>query len=772
MSSKKYHILKFSGLLGLLLLSACSSQETSNNTVKTSYYLAPAASYDTQVDLGDSDVQLLGNLKFSPQNKLYTGADNIPLALYYDSSDTSDGYSALSSWRHTYTRSMDRYNHVDYDALRKKSPQYDSKQEACSAGFKMIKDEIYNGAFKGSNAVLDSTNDLCSVQNAQGETLLTLPLFANRAEQNFHTLSREDGTTLIFIEGDDEDSYHALNNPVLTLEKAADTWVFTDDQDIKETYNTSGLLVKRMIQGQTLNFEYDDNEQLIKIYDEFNHDLTFTYDDQGTLLTLSNNQDNIINVFENNASHLKGTHLKNGSETLKLFSLKYDKASRLIEINYPDSNVSFVYEYNPNGQVIKKETQTLQGETLSENHYTYGENTFLISDAKAHQTAITYDFTNTSVKPRLLDNNKTHLEIDYDAQGLLKSLKSDDLVAEVTHNAKGLISSIVTDANNTITYDYDETHNRPTKILFNETLQTLVYNLLGQVVASNKEKVSNLLSSSAYSTSSLTYYTYDEKGRLTKVTSPSGAEKSYEFASKAAQFSHTLPSIFDDDYETLMCSWNLEMNQAFPHSKRYYKGANYNYYDWATVDQLGFAQKTLLDKKYIYIGYSYGGDSVLALSNSFTFNKPNLEVEVLITIDPVGWVPTYYPTTQKWINVTAKTTMKTITSGAFKYVGRIWGIPQYRWVETEVYTPDLDEGDLLASSGGKETYAPLQDGLIGAPHEQINYIGHHGDFNCMLAEVSNRYPEMGLFKRDVNDSRNGVLVLGCYMGTGSITLVE
>ena len=42
----------------------------------------------------------------------------------------------------------------------------------------------------------------------------------------------------------------------------------------------------------------------------------------------------------------------------------------------------------------------------------------------------------------------------------------------------------------------------------------------------------------------------------------------------------------------------------------------------------------------------------------------------------------------------------------------------------------------------------------------------------MLAEVSNSYPEIGLFKVDTDDTREEEVIEGCNMGSGSITLVD
>ena len=763
--------------ISLLFFSACSSdvkeEVVQNGVAQSSYYITPLNAYDTQAGLGESDVEALGNLRQSAQNPLYTGIDTINLEMNYDSQGYSDNLDSFGAWRHSFSKSMDQYRSIDYDGLDIKSQMYSSKEEVCLSGFDEIKDRAYSATLADATARFDAESDTCMITSATGELLLNLPIFSPTEQQNFHTFTRADGETLVFVPTEDG-GFESTTDKRVRLRANGSEWELVNSDDTIETYGENGRLLSVMSQGLRVNLSYDSEGRLSELEDAFGNVVTLAYDEAGYISEVRNSNDEIVNHFEVEEGRLKELYLSNADEILELFAAEYEEGGRLNRLTYAESEVSFSYDYNENAQVIHKVIRDADDNVLDENSFAYTAEGLTVSDEQNNTTQITFEMMESSLKTlsitNSVDGNSSTLELSYDEEGFLQRLQNSDFVTTLEHNFRGLITSIIGDNNLSIAFGYDETHNRPTQITQGDDIQTIIYDRFGAIIASIRETYNEFVSRSPGRRAALmTRYDYDEKGRLLSVK-PANAPQRSVISEWFASEEEALPSIFDDSYETLLCSWNIDMNEAKPHSETYYKGSNAKYYDWVELDQPGF-ETTLEDKKYIFIGYSYGGDSVLELSTRDLSATPNLEVDLTITIDPVGWVPTFEPNTKKWINVTAQTTVKRIESGHFEYVGKKWGIPQYKWVRIVKTIPRLDSSDLLASAGGKETYLPLIDGA-GNAHEQINYTGHHTDFNCMLAEVSNRYPEIGLFKVDADDRREGEVIEGCNMGSGTITLVD
>ena len=757
----------------LLFLSGCSSEsndEVINNSYNNSYYITPLNVYDKQAGLGESDVEALGDLRQTAKSPLHTGTDTISLEMYYDSQNSSDHLESFGTWRHSYAQSMDQYKQVDYEALDVKSLKYSSKEEVCQSGFNEIKDRAYSATLAEATSTFDPASDTCLIRNTQGALLLSLPVFSASERQSFHIFTRADGEALVFVPTA-EGGFESTTDKSVRLKQKGSEWELVLKDDSIEVYDTNGKLLSVRSQGLQLTFHYDNESQLVRIEDAFENTVSFEYDEAGYIAAIYNSNDVIANHFEVVEGQLKEVYLSRDEEKLELFNAEYD-AGKLSALRYPERDLSLFYTYNDNGQVIHETTKDADGNVLDENSFEYTAQGMTVRDQQNNTTEITFKMMASSLKPLSVSNSVDRqsdvISLTYGTNGFLEKIGNSDFETRIEHNDRGLITSIVSDNNLSISFGYDETHSRPTKIMLGDDIQTIVYNELGSIVASLKETYDAYISRApGRSDVLMTHYTYDDKGRLLSIDSANGYQRVASFSSAVTDLK---PSIFDDTYETVLSSWNTDFNEAKPHSEMYYKGSNVTYYDWINVDKAGF-EDVLKDKKHIFIGYSYGADSVLELSTRDLSATPNLEVDLMITIDPVGWIPTLNPMTKEWINVTAQTTVKRIESGHFEYVGRWWGIPQYRWVKTVKSIPKLDASDLLASAGGKQTYLPLIDGA-GKAHEQINYTGHHISFNCMLAEVSNRYPEIGLFKVTADDTRTGQVIEACNMGSGSITLVD
>jgi len=771
-------------LSAILLISACGSQESatqkssSQESVQEGYYLSPLRSVERQVDLGKSDVSLLGELHVETQNNLYTGIGNIPMKLYYNSLNENN---SSSSWRHSFSKNMDDFKKRNYSKLAVKSEHFSSKESACSEGFDAIKDLLYKGTLSEYSASFQQQSDTCAIYDANSTLLVELPIYSQSdTALKYHILQREGGDELLFTP-DENGTLRALSDRRLHLEQNGTRWIFSDENDVREVYDAKGLLQETLTQGQSLKLSYDEDGHLEKVADNFNNSVAFTYDEKGSLQSLSNSRDAIVTHFDINEGKLKAIHLVKGEENLTVLQANYTQDGLLKTLSYPQSDVNFSYEYNQLKQVVHKKITDLKNSYKRNVAYAYSKNSFSTSDDLNQSLTIDFEMLASTLKATSIKDKNSTLTLEYDKQGLLQKMQNSSFVVKLRHNLQGLITLMQTDANNSVEFSYDGIHNRPTQIIQNGEVQTLAYNLLGQVVASAKEKLDEYLqkrSQNNVQTSYQKYYTYDAKGRVTAITDAEGRIKDFDYSSKRAQtralitIDKELPSIFNPEYETLISSWNLNYNQAKPHAEKYYTDTTATYLDWTVADRADYHTENLQNKKYIFIGYSYGADSLLEISTRDMSELPNFSAELIITIDPVGWVPTLDPKTKNWINVTAYVNMKELKEGHFEYSGKKWGIPQYKWVVTTKYVPVYGAGDLLAMSGGKSTYAPLVDGLVGKSHEQIDFLANHDEFNCMLAEVSNRHPEIGLFKVTHDDNRDGKFIDKCHIGSSKIYLRE
>ena len=779
---RPYKLVSFlSSVTAMFLLSACSSDNTTTpeRSVETaqelsapSYYMRPSRSYDKQANLGKSDVSLLGELSFSAPNALYTGIDTIPLAFYYN--DEAQDESSFGAWRHSFSKRLD--SHV-LPLATLTSQTYGSKEELCENGFNDMQNYMDRLGIANYSVVFNTEADTCQVFDEDERLVVELPIYSeNNETMAYHMLTREDGEKLLFTPSE-EGVFRAVNDARLLLVQEGDDWVFSNENDVQETYNSEGQLREVMMQGQRINLAYAEDGKLVRIADAFGNEVTFVYDEAGRITKIENSEDAITNLFTFYGNNIASHVLQNQEENLTLFNAVYDAQERIETLNYP-SDVNLSYRYNAFNEVIAKTMVDLKNKLQVHNRYKYSQEHFYIFDDANNTLNIDYEMLNSSIKVRHIQDNNASLSLDYDRSGLLETLQTEEFRTELSYNLQGLITAIRGENNQSVAFSYDDLHNMPTQIIRDGQVQTVVYNLLGQIVESSRETFQDYFAQrSAGRKSKMKYYSYDEKGRLVQVDYPNAQSHMYTYensvkkASTLVDISEALPSLFDATYHTVLSSWNLEFNEALPHSERYYKGSNTTYYDWVAVDDDEF-HTTLYDGSYIFIGYSYGGDSVLELSTRDFSATPNLEVDLIVTIDPVGWLPTLEPTSKNWINVTARTTMKELKNGRFEYSGKKWGIPIYKWVVSTKYVPEYDPSDLLAVSGGKKTYLPLAGTLQGGTHEQIDFLGHHTEFNCMLAEVSNRHPEIGLFKENSEDSRKGKFIDGCHMGSSKTYLIE
>ncbi len=520
---------------------------------------------------------------------------------YYNSKGAyKTGAGMAAGWRHSYSRELDeapeRRPRIFYGvSSAERSNFYSSAADACTSGW----DDIKAGIWSGDLATATATHpggSTCKI-SAGGKTVAYIavrrgsswPIYT--APATIKKITRPNGATLTF-ELDGSDWINALD-PALTLEQAGGNWVFTDTDDTTETFDSSGRLVSISYRnGQTETLIYnlsaaqggdDDATTLDRVTGSFGHSLSFGYNTEGGLISVTtpdgtiiygyDNHENLSSVtypdtstrqylyHENNAlpHQLTGIMDENGD---RFATWAYDSAGRAILSERAGGQKRVEFAYNPNG------TTTL---TL------------------ANGASRTYDFTvqqgarkleSLSGVPCTSCPDGDTQSLTYDANGYVDEATDwNGNVTKTARNADGLITTL-TEAKGTMeqrvtTYQWHPSFRLPTKITTPRNVTDYVYdtdgnptsitvsgggktrawvftyNTHGQVLTIDgpRTDVSDVTTLAYYpcttgaecgqlqsATNALSHVTtfdsYDASGRLTQMTDPNGLQTAFTYDSR------------------------------------------------------------------------------------------------------------------------------------------------------------------------------------------------------------------------------------------------
>ncbi|MEE9421909.1 MAG: DUF6531 domain-containing protein [Gammaproteobacteria bacterium] len=202
-------------------------------------------------------------------------------------------------WRSDFSQRMDSLPVPEYVGLAggEASSSYPTPDAACISGFVEIKSSVWGGTLSGASAEY-AGGSLCRIYLGQqtlawfnvngGVTVGLLPT-------SIHTITRANGMTYVFQQTNGQ-WFDALN-PDFKLQAQGTDWVFTDNDNTKETYNPSGQLITiTSVSGRTTTLTYDlaigaggdDNlDTLDHVSEDAGHFLSFTYIDNAGQSRLS-----------------------------------------------------------------------------------------------------------------------------------------------------------------------------------------------------------------------------------------------------------------------------------------------------------------------------------------------------------------------------------------------------------------------------------------------------------------------------------------------------
>ncbi len=229
----------------------------------------------------------------------------IRFSRYYHSKSTQSSLNSLGvHWRHSFSSKLDDDSKTQafIDNSNVKSNRYSTKASACQGGWGEIKDRAFHGLMLDTTAVYQ--NELCDIQR-NGTTVATLVVRSTGQipqplpGQTSHTLTRPDGTILTFEQ--QAGQWVTTSKTPVKLEQIGTNWHFTDLDDTVEVYDTTGNLVSSTTRNGLLTaLSYNPDETLHQVTGPFGHALTFAYDANSRIDTVTSPQGSFTYRYDTN----------------------------------------------------------------------------------------------------------------------------------------------------------------------------------------------------------------------------------------------------------------------------------------------------------------------------------------------------------------------------------------------------------------------------------------------------------------------------------------
>ena len=538
-----------------------------------------------------------GNKSQTENDYAGSASGGLRFTRYYNSKGSyKTGKAMAAGWRHSYSRSLDeepdRKPTLKFAApVSHQSAFYQTPAQACTSGWGDIKDAVWAGSLSTATATFAGGSH-CRLTSGS-TTVAYFPIRSvtgwtgQSPSATVKSVSRPDGASYKF-ELDGSVWVNTLN-PALKLEQSGSNWVFTDAEDTKETYNAAGQLVSisyRNGQAETLEYDLtvsqggdDDSSTLDKVTGPFGHSISFSYNSNGHLDSVTTPDgaiqyaydvdENLTTVtypdsttrqylFEDTdlPNHLTGLIDENSA---RFATWDYDVSGRAVSSEHAGGKERVQLAYNSDG------TTTLTLANGAVRTYTFGN-----EQGERRLTSLSGDVcgdcSGGDIKSR-----------EYDGNGFLSETTDwNNNVTKMTRNGRGLVETLteafgltderetatvwhstfrlptkVTSPRNVTDYTHDANGNILTAIISGGGKTrgwTFTYNTSGQPLTINgpRTDVTDITTLEYYTcttggecgqlkkvTNALghmtTYDTYDSAGRLTKMTDPNGLATAYTY---------------------------------------------------------------------------------------------------------------------------------------------------------------------------------------------------------------------------------------------------
>jgi len=528
-----------------------------------------------------------------------SAAGGLSFSRYYNSTGAyRTANENATGWRHTYSRELneqpDKSPAIQFASSTDQSDVYTTASAACTSGWGDIKADVWGGDLSTGTASFANGNT-CEISvggsvKANFDIRSTVAWTGFTPSSTVKTITRPNGISHRFVQSG-SDWINELDASV-KLEASGSNWIFTDRNDTQETYNSSGQLTSielRNGQVQALTYDLtaaqggdDDSDTLDKVVGEFGHTITFSYNDEARLESITTPDGQIdygYDIHRNLTSvtypddsmrdylyedyslpsYLTGLVDENGD---RFASWDYDSVGRAILSERGSGKESVEFTYNTSG------TTTVDLGNGASRTYTFDveQGSRVVSDLSGDVCSScpggeidsrTYD--SNGFLDEATDWNGNITKTARNSEGLITTLTEADgsLVERETtmtwHSTYRLPTQVGTSINDTdYTYDTDgnATEIEITDGTYSRTW-TMTYNSDGQVLTVNGPH------SGATDTTTFDYYTcstgdecgqlesitnalsqvtdfdsYDESGRLTQMTDMNGLETDFTYDSR------------------------------------------------------------------------------------------------------------------------------------------------------------------------------------------------------------------------------------------------
>lgn len=310
----------------------------------------------------------------------------------------------------------------------------------------------------------------------------------------------------------------------------------TDANGNKTEYAYNGNMKNTVItlpDGHSIRHEYDNEDRMVKTFDQANNATEVIYDNAGRIKS-KRLPDGATVQYEYDAV---GNVIKEINPKGAVITRTYDKNGNMLSVTDDKGNTT-TYEYNAMNKVTKI-TNAVAGSTV----YVYSKSGDLISetDALGNTKTYTYDAFGNRLTATDAKNNVT--TYSYDQNNNLLTVK--DALNHITtyaYNALNQCVSVKDALNNIIRYGYDALGRRITVTDAKNNTFTTTYDGNGNVVKTTDAK-GNTISETVYSSlnkpltvtdamGKSTTYTYNELGLVETVTDSKNHVSEYTYNSR------------------------------------------------------------------------------------------------------------------------------------------------------------------------------------------------------------------------------------------------
>lgn len=332
--------------------------------------------------------------------------------------------------------------------------------------------------------------------------------------------------------------YDKVDNVVKIIDELESVETFEYDANYNKTKHTDK-------NGNVTKYEYDNKNNLTKVTNALNENTLYEYDNAGNVTKLTDGKGNITRYEYDKSSNETKKIDQLGNEEVKV----YDKNGNLIKIT-TNNNDTFVYEYDVHGRMVKEKCGDKEAiiytYDANDNVLTLGgitktyDNLNRVTKVEQDGKQVNYEYDDNEKTRKVINSSGSIKTEKYDNENRLQKVIEDEEETEYIYNANGSLSK-TKNPHNVTNYEYYKNNNLKsltTKDLNDKilTYSQYEYDLNGNVtkeITNEKEKTYTYDNLNRIKTvNNGTSYTYDKAGNILTKTKADGTVTAYNYNAK------------------------------------------------------------------------------------------------------------------------------------------------------------------------------------------------------------------------------------------------